>query len=157
MSKSLSSSSASPTLLLSGALMLLKGMLLGLAIHALPYPRLALAAHRQFTTEGIMTMVAGLIVEKIDVKYATVVVYGHLGLWLQCSSELVAAFLGSFDTLTMATNEAGVPVEAKNESAELFIVLMHAIPGTLLIVSWAILSWSLYQHLRSGGDKVKTT
>ena len=101
-----------------------------------------------------MTIVAGLVMANVEVKYATVVVYGHLGLWLQCGSEVAAAFTGCFDTLPMATNEAGVPIDTKNETIETFITLMHAIPGTLLIASWAILSWNIYQHHR-GGDKIK--
>eukprot|EP00656_Telonema_subtile_P001395 TRINITY_DN10626_c0_g1_i3.p2 TRINITY_DN10626_c0_g1~~TRINITY_DN10626_c0_g1_i3.p2 ORF type:complete len:136 (-),score=11.28 TRINITY_DN10626_c0_g1_i3:73-480(-) len=48
-------------LVLSGAALLLAGLIWGSQIHAAPNPRIALSAHLKMTSEGVMTVVGGLL------------------------------------------------------------------------------------------------
>ena len=90
-----------------------------------------------------MTVVAGLVVQSefqdMSSWKRTIVLAGHLLLWVQCGSEILAAFHGSWDTLPMATAEANVEEGSTPPMVENIITLSHAIPGTLLMMAWAIL------------------
>ena len=53
---------ASRSNLRQGAVYMLVGLIWGMVVPATPFPRLALTAHIQLTANGIMFLVAGLVI-----------------------------------------------------------------------------------------------
>lgn len=85
----------------SGCLMVLAGLVYGLTVHDQKYPRLALAAHIQFMTEGVLSVVAGLLLVAgpklcaVPGWAARIIMAGHFSLWPQVGSECLAAHYGT--------------------------------------------------------------
>ena len=75
-------SDAARSLAANGALLILTGLLCGLAVPAASYPRLMLTAHIQFLVNGMLSVFAGLILRNafsvVDGRGGTVIVLGHV-------------------------------------------------------------------------------
>lgn len=131
----------------NGALMILVGLLCGLAVAAAPYPRLMLTAHIQFLVNGMVSVFAGLLLKTslsvVGRRSATLIVWAHISAWAVCFSEVAAAFWGANKTLKIAAIQAGAPGAAKWQ--ESLVTACHVIPALLLIVAWALLVWGVYK------------
>ena len=138
-------------LALNGALLMLVGMFVGVAIPFVPYPRLMLSAHNAgFTVSGTLSIVAAFLLSSslcsISRRAATVVISAHVSLWVLSFSEVAAAFWGANKALPLAAAEAGAYGGAPWQ--ELIVTLSHAVPAILLIVAWAILVWGVWRPFK---------
>ena len=141
-------------LALNGVLLMLVGMFAGVAIPFVPYPRLMLSAHNAgFTVSGTLSLVAAFLLSSslcsIPRRAATVVIVGHVVLWVLSFSEVAAAFWGTNKALPLAAAEAGAHGGAPWQ--ELTVTLCHAVPAILLMVAWALLVWGVWRVFKGEG------
>jgi hydroxylaminobenzene mutase len=134
----------------NGALLILVGLLVGLAIPAAPYPRLMLTAHIQFLVNGMISVFAGLLLmtslSVVRGWSARLIVWGHVSLWAVCFSEVGAAVWGAKQTLPIAAAQGGAP--GAESWQELLVQVCHVVPALLLIAAWILLVLGVYRNLR---------
>ena len=127
----------------NGALLILAGLLCGLTIPAAPYPRLMLTAHIQFLVNGMVSIVAGLLllssVSRVGRWSERLILWGHVSTWAVCLSEVAGALWGATRALPIAGAQAGAP--GASPWQETLIVACHAVPALALILAWALLVW----------------
>jgi hypothetical protein len=141
-------------LALNGALLMLVGMFVGVAIPFVRYPRLMLSAHNAgFTVSGTLSIVAAFLLGSslcsISRRAANVVISGHVALWVLSFSEVAAAFWGTNKALPLAAAEAGAHGGAPWQ--ELIVTFCHVFPAILLIVAWVILVWGIWRVFKGEG------
>src|SRR5262249_37574300 len=136
--------------LCQGAAFLLVGLVWGLAVAKRPLPRLALGAHLQLTSHGVMFLVAGLVI-------------GHAGLgtgriaariltaapwltWPVALSEMANAWWGTREMLPVSAQQAG----ATGGSAwqEGVVTAAHVVGALALIAYWG----TILRGLLRGSD-----
>jgi hydroxylaminobenzene mutase len=124
-----------------GLALILAGLIWGFAPPLTPYPRLALGAHLQFETNGLLFVVLGILLLKLphrvgDNAVAVIVVSAWLT-WLMALSEAANAWWGASQMLPIAAKQAGATGAAPWQ--ELVVKLCH-IPAALgLILSLILL------------------
>jgi (hydroxyamino)benzene mutase len=134
--------------LIHGLALILAGLIWGFAPPLTPYPRLALGAHLQFETNGLLFAVLGILLLKLphrvgDKAVAVMVVSAWLT-WLMALSEVANAWWGSSQMLPIAAKQAGAVGAAPWQ--ELVVKLCH-IPAALgLILSWGLLIIGFVKH-----------
>jgi hydroxylaminobenzene mutase len=79
--------------LIHGLALILAGLLWGVAPPVTPYPRLAVGAHVQFETNGLLFLVLGILLLKLPHR---VVISAWLT-WLMALSEVANAIIGVAD------------------------------------------------------------
>jgi hydroxylaminobenzene mutase len=128
-------------ILLHGMAFILAGLMWGLAIPATPYPRLALGAHIQFETNGLLFIVLAVLLLKlphrVGRKSVWVMVLAVWLAWPMVLSEAANAWWGATQILPLAANQAGA--SGGELWQELVVKLTHALAGMGLIVAWALL------------------
>jgi (hydroxyamino)benzene mutase len=97
-----------------GAVDVMVGLLWGMAIPAASFPRLALTAHIQLTTNGVMFLVAGLVISHLPIATdgvsARVLMAAPWLTWLVMLSEMANGWWGTRTMLPIAAQQAGRPV-----------------------------------------------
>jgi hydroxylaminobenzene mutase len=106
-----------------------------------PFPRLALGAHVQFETNGLLFMAVGILLlalpGRVGPKALQVIVVSAWLTWLMALSEVANAFWGTNQMLPIAAAQAGAKGAAPWQ--ELIVKLCH-IPAALgLILSFVLL------------------
>jgi hydroxylaminobenzene mutase len=138
---------ASSYLAANAALLILTGFVCGLLVPAAPYPRLMLTAHIQFVVNGIISLLAGLMLRTslsiAGKRAAEVIVVAHTSAWFLCSSEVGAAIWGARKTLPIAAAEAGASGAAPWQ--ESLVLVCHMIPALLFIAAWTLLVLGVYK------------
>lgn len=127
--------------LLHGLLLVLAGLAWGLAVPGTPFPRLALGAHIQFVTNGMLLIVLATVLQSFphDVgprSIRTMVAAAWLT-WPMALSEVANAWWGTTKMLPIAASQAGASGGAPWQ--ELVVTLTHAVAGLGLIVAWGLL------------------
>ena len=134
--------------LIHGLALIFAGLIWGFAPPLTPYPRLALGAHLQFETNGLLFVVLGILLLKLphrvgDKAVAVMVVSAWLT-WLMALSEVANAWWGTSRMLPIAAKQAGATGAAPWQ--ELVVKLCH-IPAALgLILSWGLLIIGFVKH-----------
>jgi hydroxylaminobenzene mutase len=134
--------------LIHGLALIFAGLIWGFAPPLTPYPRLALGAHLQFETNGLLFVVLGILLLKLphrvgDKAVAVMVVSAWLT-WLMALSEVANAWWGASRMLPIAAKQAGAVGAAPWQ--ELVVKLCH-IPAALgLILSWGLLIIGFVKH-----------
>ena len=128
-------------ILIHGMSMVLVGLLFGVVIPNTPFPRLALAAHIQFMTNGLLFIVLAtlLIALKHTVGLASVrvmLVSAYLA-WAMALSAAANAWWGASRMLPIAAGQAGATGAAAWQ--ELIVTVAHVAGGAGIIVAWALL------------------
>jgi hydroxylaminobenzene mutase len=128
-------------ILIHGLALILAGLIWGFAPPLTPYPRLALGAHLQFETNGLLFAVLGILLLKLPHRVGNnairVMVVSAWLTWLMALSEVANAWWGASQMLPIAAKQAGAPGAAPWQ--ELVVKLCH-IPAALgLILSWVLL------------------
>src|SRR5580700_7153751 len=86
-----------------GAVYMLVGLVWGMVIPATPFPRLALTAHIQLTANGIMFLVAGLVILYLPMAKCRIseklLVIGPWLTWPVMLSEMANAWWGARNML----------------------------------------------------------
>ena len=135
-------------ILIHGLALILAGLLWGFAPPVTPYPRLALGAHIQFETNGILFLVLGILLltvpHRVGRRAVWVTVASAWLTWLMVLSEVANSWWGTNQMLPIAAKQAGATGAAP--SKELIVKLCH-IPAALgLILSFVLLIIGFVQY-----------
>lgn len=128
-------------ILLHGLLLVLAGLLWGFAIPATPHMRLALGAHIQFVTNGLLVVVMAALLLKlphnVGPRSALVMLVATWLVWPMALSEAANAWWGTNQMLPIAAAQANaVGGSAWQESV---VKLTHIAAGIGLVVAWGLL------------------
>jgi (hydroxyamino)benzene mutase len=128
-------------ILIHGLMLVMVGLLWGFLVPQTSYPRLALGAHIQFVTNGILiiTMAAVLlqIPNSAGPKSAGVMLLAAWLTWPMAFSEVANAWWGTAQMLPIAAAQAGATGGAGWQ--ELIVKATHAVAGLGLVAAWGLL------------------
>jgi len=124
-----------------GMLLVMVGLVWGLAVPATPHPRLALGAHIQLVTNGMLLMVLATallaVPNRVGPKSVMVMQLAAFLTWAMALSEVANSWWGTKQMLPLAASQAGA---GGGESwQELIVTLAHLGAGFGLIAAWALL------------------
>ncbi len=139
-------------ILIHGLALILAGLLWGFAPPITPFPRLALGAHIQFETNGLLFMAVGILLltvpNRVGRKALGVIVVSAWLTWLMVLSEVANSWWGTNQMLPIAAKQAGGTGAAPWQ--ELVVKLCH-IPAALgLIFSFVLLIIAFVKYYESG-------
>ncbi len=134
--------------MIHGLALIFAGLIWGFAPPLTPYPRLALGAHLQFETNGLLFVVLGILLLKlphrVGGKAVAVMVVSAWLTWLMALSEVANAWWDTSQMLPIAAKQAGAAGAAPWQ--ELVVKLCH-IPAALgLILSLGLLIIGFLRH-----------
>ena len=133
--------SGSRQLLIHGLMLVLVGLVWGLVVPNTPYPRLALGAHIQFVTNGMLFIALATLLLAVPHRVGRTSVWVMLlAVWLTWAmalSEVANAWWGTTQMLPLAAAQAGATGGAAWQ--ELIVKLAHIGAGLGLIVAWSLL------------------
>jgi hypothetical protein len=121
--------------------LVLAGLLWGFFVPNTPYPRLALSAHIQFESNGLLYIVLAILLLKlphaVGRRSISVMVLSAWLAWPMILSEAANAWWGTNQILPIIAKQAeatgGEPWQ------ELVLKLTHISAGLVLIVAWSLL------------------
>ncbi len=129
-----------------GAVYMLVGLVWGMVIPATPFPRLALTAHIQLTANGVMFLVAGLIILHLPVAKSSVskaiLIAGPWLTWPVMLTEMANAWWGTRKMLPIAAGQAGATGAVPWQ--ENFVTVAHLIGAVVLIAYWGVILAGLF-------------
>lgn len=135
-------------ILLHGMILVLVGLVWGMAVPITPHPRLALGAHIQFVTNGMLFMVLGIVLLSVPldvgIKSIRAMVVAAWLTWTMALSEVANSWWGTKQTLSIAASQAGAPGGAPWQ--ELLVTLTHLAAGLGLILAWGLLVVGFLKH-----------
>ena len=128
-------------ILIHGSLLILVGLVWGLVVPHTPFPRLALGAHIQLITNGMLFVVMALLLlavpNNVSLRSASVMLLAAGLTWVMALSEIGNSWWGTNQILPLAAQQAGATGGAMWQ--ELVVKLAHMGAGLTLIVAWALL------------------
>lgn len=137
----MSVSSGGRQILIHGMALVLVGLVFGLIVPGTPYPRLALGAHIQFVTNGLLFIVlASLLLtlrHGVGPKSVWVMVLAVWLTWAMALSEVANAWWGTTEMLPLAASQAGAT--GGTAWQELVLKLTHIAAALGLILAWGLL------------------
>ena len=128
-------------ILVHGLILVMVGLVWGFFVPHTPYPRLALGAHIQLITNGILFIIMAVLLttlpHRVGAKSLGVMLLAVWLTWAMGMSEVGNAWWGATQMLPIAGDQAG----AKGGLAwhELFIKLTHIAAGLGLVAAWILL------------------
>jgi hydroxylaminobenzene mutase len=135
-------------ILIHGLVLVLVGLIWGIVVPLTPYPRLALGAHIQFVTNGMLiVLLGGLLLglpHKVGARSVTVMTIAVWLTWAMALSEIANSWWGTTEMLSIAANQAGATGGA--DWQELIVMLTHIGAGLGLIVAWSLLIIGFIGH-----------
>lgn len=141
-------------ILIHGIALVLVGLVWGLVIPNTPYPRLALGAHIQFETNGLLFIVLAVLLLKlphsVGSKSVWVMVLSVWLTWFMALSEAANAWWGTTQMLPIAASQAGATGGERWQ--ELVVTLTHISAGIALIVAWALLLVGFVKNTDTSGS-----
>ena len=132
-------------ILIHGLALILAGLVFGFAPALTPYPRLALGAHIQFVTNGMLFVVLAIVLLKVPHRAGTGSVRVMLvSAWLMALSEAANAWWGANQMLPIAAKQAGAAGATAWQEA---VVKLCHLPAALgLILSLSLLTIGIVKH-----------
>jgi hydroxylaminobenzene mutase len=128
-------------LLIHGLLLVLVGLVWGLFVAGTPYPRLALGAHIQFVTNGMLFVVLATALlalpNSVGGRSVWVMVVAAWLTWAMALSEVANAWWGTTQMLSISAAQADAT--RAEPWQELVVKLTHVGAGLGLIVAWSLL------------------
>lgn len=128
--------------------MILFGLVWGFFIPLTPYPRLALGAHIQFETNGLLFTALGLLLltlpHHVGQKSLWIMLGSSWATWLMALSEAANGWWGASEMLPIAADQAGAT--GGEPWQELVIMLTHIVAAFGLIFSWTLLIIGFLKH-----------
>ncbi len=142
-------------ILFHGMVLVLVGLLWGFAVPATPHPRLALGAHIQFVTNGMLFVVLALALltlpHRVGLKSIWVMVAAAWLTWGMAMSEVANSWWGTMKTLPIAASQAGAT--GGKPWQELVVTLTHLTAGLGLIIAWTLLIIGVLKHNSNADSK----
>jgi len=127
--------------LIHGLLLVLVGLLWGFAVPLTPYPRLALGAHIQFVTNGLLILVMAVLLLKlphhVGRNSARVMLLSAWLTWPMALSEAANAWWGTNQMLPIAAGQAAATGGVAWQ--ETVAKLTHLAAGLDLTIAWGLL------------------
>jgi hydroxylaminobenzene mutase len=127
--------------LLHGMLLVFVGLVWGLVVPGTPFPRLALGAHVQLSSNGMLLMVMATALlalpHRVGPRSVRLMVVTAWATWAMALSEVANSWWGTSKMLPLAAREAGAT--GGEPWQELVVAVAHVVAGVLLIVAWALL------------------
>jgi (hydroxyamino)benzene mutase len=140
-------------ILIHGMVFVLVGLVWGLVVPNTPYPRLALTAHVQLESNGMLFTILGVLLLKLPHSVGSRSVWVMLLAvwltWLMALSEVANSWWGTTQILPIAARQAGA--SGGSSWQELVVKLSHISAGLVLIVAWSLLIVGFVR--RPGGAK----
>ena len=128
-------------ILIHGLMLVMVGLLWGFVVPHTPHPRLALVAHVQFVTNGILVIVMAALLLKlphrVGPRSAGVMLLAAWLIWPMTFSEAANAWWGTTQMLPIAAGQAGATGGLPWQ--ELVVKLTHIAAGLGLVVAWGLL------------------
>lgn len=153
--RTLTIESGGKKILVHGLALVLVGLVFGFALPLAPYPRLALGAHIQFVTNGLLFVLLALVVLKLpycaDLKAVRVLVISAWLTWLMALSEAANAWWGANQMLPIVAKQAGAT--GAEAWQELVVKLCHLPAAVGLILSVTLLIIGVVRHRASADGK----
>jgi len=127
--------------LVHGLVLILVGLGWGLVVPRTPFPRLALGAHIQLVTNGMLFVVMALLLlavpNNVGPRAVLVMLVAACLTWIMALSEIANSWWGTTQVLPLAAQQAGATGGATWQ--ELVVKLAHIGAALALIVAWALL------------------
>jgi (hydroxyamino)benzene mutase len=140
-------------ILLHGAALVLVGLVWGLVVPDTPHPRLALGAHIQLVSNGILFIVLAIVLlalrHSIGPKSVWVMVLAVWLTWAMALSEVANSWWGTTQTLPIAAKQAGVT--GAEPWQELIVRVSHMGAGLAMIIAWTLLVAGLLKPASNPG------
>ncbi len=128
-------------ILIHGLLLVMVGLLWGFVVPHTPHLRLALGAHVQFVTNGLLLIVTAALLLKlphsVGPRSTAVMLLAAWLTWLMALSEAANAWWGTTQMLPIAAGQASATGGAAWQ--ELLVKLTHIAAGLSLVVAWGLL------------------
>ena len=128
-------------ILIHGLLLVMAGLLWGFVVPHTPYPRLALGAHIQFVTNGLLIIVMAAMLLKLShnvgPKSAGVILLAAWLTWPMVLSEAANAWWGTTQMLPIAASQAGAA--GGGTWQELVVKITHIAAGLGVVFAWGLL------------------
>lgn len=139
--------------LVHGLLLVMVGLLWGFFVPHTPHPRLAVGAHIQLVSNGLLFVVMAVVLTVVPHRVGPKAAAGMaLAAWLTWGmglSEIANAWWGTTQMLPIAAWQAaaqgGLPWQ------ELVVKLTHIAAGLGLVVAWALLVVGVWQRREAAG------
>ena len=146
--------SGSRQILIHGMVLVLFGFVWGLVVPNTPHPRLALGAHIQFVTNGMLFIVLATLLlalpHNVGRKSVWVMVLSVWLTWTMALSEAANAWWGTMQMLPIAASQAGTT--GGEPWQELVVKLTHVGAGLGLITAWSLLIVGFVKHAHGTGS-----
>src|SRR5580658_9417678 len=128
-------------ILILGMALVLAGLVWGLVVPHTPYPRLALTAHVQFESNGMLIIILAILLirlpHRVGKKSALVMLLAAWLTWSMALSEVANSWWGTNQILPIAAGQAGATGGAAWQ--ETVIKMTHISSALALILAWALL------------------
>jgi hydroxylaminobenzene mutase len=128
-------------LLAHGLMLVMVGLIWGFVVPHTPYPRLALGAHIQFVTNGMLILIMAVLLHtlphQVGPKSASVMLLAAWLTWAMALSEAANAWWGTTQMLPITAGQAGAAGGAAWQ--ESVVRLTHIAAGIGLAVAWGLL------------------
>lgn len=128
-------------ILIQGLLLVMAGLLWGFIVPHTPHPRLALGAHIQFVTNGLLIIVMAMLLLKLPHSVgptsAGVMLLAACLTWPMALSEAANAWWGTTQMLPIAAGQAGAT--GGQAWQELVVKVSHIAAGLGLVLAWGLL------------------
>ena len=135
-------------ILIQGMALVLVGLVWGLVVPSTPYPRLALGAHIQFVTNGMLFIVLATVLlalpHRVGPRSLRIMRLSVWLTWLMALSEAANAWWGTTQMLPLAAHQAGATGGAPWQ--ELVVKLTHIGAALGLILAWSLLIVGFIRH-----------
>lgn len=146
--------SGSRQLLIHGMVLVLVGLVWGLVVPGTPHPRLALGAHIQFVTNGMLFIVLATALlalpHNVGLKSVWVMLVAAWLTWTMAISEVANSWWGTTRMLSIAASQAGAT--GGEPWQELVVSLTHVGAGLGLIIAWSLLAVGFLKQDSSTGS-----
>jgi (hydroxyamino)benzene mutase len=128
-------------ILIHGMALVLVGLVWGFVVPLTPYPRLALGAHLQFETNGMLYIVLAILLlalpHRVGDNSVFVMRLSVWAAWSMAASEAANAWWGAARMMPIAASQAGA--KGAEPWQELVLLLTHISAAAGLILSWILL------------------
>lgn len=128
-------------ILIHGLMLVMVGLIWGFVVPHTPHPRLALGAHIQFVTNGILIVIMALLLLKlphhVGPKSIGVMLTAAWLIWPMALSEAANAWWGTTQMLSIAAGQAGAIGGAVWQ--EVVVKVTHVAAGVSLVAAWGLL------------------
>lgn len=135
-------------LLIHGMVLVLVGLVWGLVVPGTPYPRLALGAHIQFVSNGMLFIVQAIsllaLPHSVGIRSIWVMVIAAWLTWSMALSELANSWWGTLQPLSIAASQAGAM--GGEPWQEVVLKFTHISAGLALILAWLLLVVGFWKH-----------